>query len=229
MFNIYEVGGCVRDGILGLQSKDIDYAVETSSFSQMREEMLAQRFKIFLESPQFLTIRAKFPDSKLVADFVLCRKESAYTNGRHPDLVEPGTINEDLARRDFTVNAIAKCIKTGKLIDPHNGVTDLKNGILRAVRNPDERFSEDGLRVLRALRFCITKNLEIEHNTWMAIHRFNPSLLNAVSTDRKREELNKMFCTDSIKSMELILDLPRPLQEAIFSDGIWLKATTESR
>lgn len=227
---MYEVGGCVRDSLLGIPSKDIDYAVEAESYSEMRRELKEQKFKIFLETPQFLTIRAKFPDSKLVADFVLCRKEYKYSDSRHPDLVEPGSIYDDLDRRDFTVNAIAKCVMTGAIIDPHNGVRDLKNDLLKAVRNPTERFNEDALRVLRALRFSITKDLVIEENTWAAIVEFNPSKLASVSTDRKREELNKMFSVSPLKSMELILKLPRPLQNAIFSEGqIWLKATTETK
>lgn len=205
----------MRDSLLGLKSKDIDYAVETSCFEAMRGEMINRGFVIFQENPEFLTIRAKFPGSKLVGDFVLCRKESGYTNGRHPENVEPGTIFDDLRRRDFTVNAIAKCVETGKLIDPHNGVGDLKQGILKAVGDPDERFNEDALRVLRALRFSITKGLTIEENTWISIITFEAKKLGAVSVDRRREELHKMFSADSLQAMELLMSIPGELREEI--------------
>lgn len=126
MIRIFEVGGCVRDEILGVPSKDIDFAMEAPSFQAMKEYMEAENFKIFLETPEYFTIRAKFPNSSLVADFVLCRKEFGYSNNRHPDLVEVGTIYDDLSRRDFTINAIAKSLDSGEFLDPHNGIDDLK-------------------------------------------------------------------------------------------------------
>jgi tRNA nucleotidyltransferase (CCA-adding enzyme) len=224
---LFEVGGCVRDELLGMPSKDIDFAVEAPSFMAMREEMIRRGFSIFQESPQFLTIRAKFPNQRLVADFVLCRKESGFSNGRHPDHVEPGTIYDDLARRDFTINAIAKCVESGTIIDPHNGVQDLKNKQLRAVGNAQERFSEDALRCLRALRFSITKDLEIHPEVWRAFDLPElPSLLSSVSVERKREELGKAFAADSLRAMRLLMGLSPALQEAIFADGnLWLKPT----
>lgn len=227
---LYKVGGCVRDTFLGMPSKDIDYAVEASSFDQMRQEMIDKGFNIFLETPQFLTIRAKYPNSKMVADFVLCRKESGSTDSRHPDLVEPGTIFDDLQRRDFTMNAIAECDETGNIIDPHGGILDLRQKLLRAVGNAEDRFNEDSLRILRAIRFSITKDLTIHTDIWQAFEKIDPRKLASVSTDRKREELNKMFAADSLKSLRLIGELPDELQDAIFSDGkVWLKATTENK
>lgn len=225
---LFEVGGCVRDALLGVESKDIDFAAEVSSFSAMKQEMQSQGFRIFQESPEHFTIRAKFPEGKLVADFVMCRKE--FGDRRHPDHVEPGTILEDLARRDFTVNAIAKCQETGKIIDPHNGIADLEARVLRAVGNAEDRFCEDALRCLRALRFSITKELEIHPDIWEAFK--NPKLpvlmKEKVSASRKREELGKAFKADSLQAMRLLVGLPLPLQEAIFGD-LWLKPTLEEK
>ena len=109
---IYQVGGSVRDEFLNIKSKDIDYAVEADSFGDMRKYMIDNGYNIFLETPQYFTIRAKFPDSHecnhLVADFALCRIDGQYSDGRRPDKVHRATIHEDLSRRDFTINAIAK-------------------------------------------------------------------------------------------------------------------------
>lgn len=226
---IFEVGGCVRDSLLGVESKDIDFAVEAASFDAMRQEMGRRGFKIFQEHPRFFVIRAKFPESNLVADFVLCRRESKSSNNRHPDQVEPGSIFDDLARRDFTINAIARCVESGDLIDPHGGQKDLKKRILRAVGSPIERFTEDALRILRALRFSISKEMEIHTSIWEAFEAFPPDLLCSVSAERKREELQKMFAADSLESIDLLGKLPKSLRQAIFSDGIWLKATMEKK
>jgi len=113
MIKLFEVGGHVRDGLLGIKSKDIDMAVEAPSWEAMREFVKHNTKKIFLEKEEFLTIRAMGHDG-LPKDFVLCRKDGAYSDGRRPDTVEAGTIFDDLARRDFTVNAIAKEVTTVK-------------------------------------------------------------------------------------------------------------------
>lgn len=228
MIRIFEVGGCVRDEILGIPSKDIDFAMEAPSFQAMKEYMESENFKIFLETPQYFTIRAKFPDSSnLVADFVLCRKESGYSNNRHPDLVQAGTIYDDLSRRDFTVNAIAKSLDSGEFLDPHNGIEDLKNKVLRTVGDPRDRFNEDSLRILRALRFSITKSLQIDPTIWEVLEEIEPETLASVSPERKREELTKMFKADSLTSIRLINKMPDRLQSAIFDSNLWLKATLE--
>ena len=133
---MYKVGGFVRDQILGVKSKDVDYAVEASSFYDMERCIFEMGGEIFLSTPQFFTIRAKLNGE--VADFVLCRKESQYSDGRHPDKVEVGTIYDDLARRDFTMNAIALC-EDGTYIDPHNGIYDIVRCLIRWVGSPNDR------------------------------------------------------------------------------------------
>jgi tRNA nucleotidyltransferase/poly(A) polymerase len=235
---MYEVGGCVRDELLGLQTKDVDYTVVAPSFSAMRDHLNELGFEIFLETPQYLTIRARFPRNLetfggrqvkgLTADFVLARKDGEYTDGRRPDEVTPGTLFDDLARRDFTVNAMAKD-SNGEIIDVYDGQRDLKYRWLRAVGDPMERMSEDPLRILRALRFSITKDFDIAESLWDVMT--STSLvgpLTQVSVERRREELLRAFKHDTLATLELLQELPTATRAAIFSGGLWLKPTMES-
>lgn len=228
---LWEVGGHVRDSLLGIESKDIDVAVEAPSWEAMREFVRQNTKKIFLEKPEFLTIRAMGMDG-LPKDFVLCRKDGVYSDGRHPDSVEPGSILDDLSRRDFTVNAIARNVETGEVFDPFNGVKDLKMRYLRCVGKTEERFEEDALRILRAIRFHITKNFMLSddickilgqpHNPWA-------DKLEAVSRDRVREEIHKCFRHDTVYTMTFLSQIHRSLAYAIFAGDIWLKPTMEER
>lgn len=221
---IYEVGGAVRDKYLGIESKDIDYAVECSSYEEMKQHLLDNGAEIFLETPQYFTIRAKWKGQG--CDFVLCRKESDYSDFRHPDKVECGTIYDDLARRDFTVNAIAINVKTNEIIDPHGGIKDIKDNRLKTVGNPEDRFKEDPLRILRAIRFIITRGFLLEMHTHYAMFEFS-YMLKYISPERIREELYKMFKFDTNKSIELICEFN--MQEFVFNKDtkIWLKPTME--
>lgn len=209
----FEVGGCVRDEIMGIRSKDIDFAVEADSFDAMRAHLESEGFTIFVETPEFLTIRAHFPSGHLehgrtTADFVLCRKERGSLNGRHPEHVEHGTILDDLARRDFTVNAIARRLSdevdNGEILDPHNGRADIATRTLRFVGDPFERIDEDALRVLRAVRFHVTKGFEFAAETAAALTAFEHAKLAAVSTERVKDELEKCFRTDTILTMRTL-------------------------
>jgi tRNA nucleotidyltransferase (CCA-adding enzyme) len=238
MFQFAEVGGAVRDKFLGLNSKDVDFvAVPTQKFDTADDAFNAlvahlkeTGFKVFLETPQFFTVRAQVPDGHPlkertnVADFVLARKDGPSSDGRRPDFVLPGTLMDDLERRDFTVNAI--CILDGEVIDPFGGREDLKNNLLRFVGNPRDRIAEDGLRVMRALRFFITKGFDIETETWDAINSdFAAEMLMKVSVERIREELEKMFLFNTVQSMETISYLRKNLIRAIFRDGLRLMPT----
>lgn len=228
----YEVGGAVRDEIMGTTSKDVDFAVEASSYEVMTKALLDLGFKIFQDKPEYFTIKAKVPPNHIlrkrtdVADFVLCRKDSATGDGRRPDSVEPGTIFDDLARRDFTVNAIAKDPLTGDYVDPFNGKEDIENNLLRFVGDPKKRIEEDGLRVLRGYRFSITKDLRADEPTWEALRsREAATMLRKVSIERVWDELYKMFSHDSIASIELVSLFPPWITEAVFRDGLWLMPT----
>lgn len=238
MFQFAEVGGAVRDSLLGLDSKDVDFvAVPTETFSDasvafdaLVVHLKETGFQVFLETPQFFTVRAQVPEGHplrsrtTVADFVLARKDGPSSDGRRPDFVLPGTLLDDLERRDFTVNAIARL--NGELVDPFGGQEDLKNNVLRFVGNPQDRIAEDGLRVMRALRFHITKGFDIEADTWDAVNsEFAAEMLMKVSVERIREELEKMFFANTVQSMETLSDVRRSLKRSIFRDGLRLMPT----
>lgn len=238
MFQFAEVGGAVRDKFLGVDSKDVDFvAVPTEffidandAFNALVAHLKETGFQVFLETPEFFTVRAQVPDGHPlkartnVADFVLARKDSKTSDGRRPDFVLPGTLMDDLERRDFTVNAMA--ILNGELIDPFGGRKDLQNNLLRFVGNPRDRIAEDGLRVIRALRFHITKGFDVESFTWDAVNSdFAAEMLMKVSVERIREELEKMFFADTVSSMETLADIRRNLKKAIFRDNLRLMPT----
>lgn len=227
MTKIYQVGGSVRDELLGVKSKDIDFVVVAPSYDAMREMILARGGKIFLETQKFLTIRANVPELGS-ADYVLARKDSSYSDARRPDSVEIGTLEDDLSRRDFSVNAIAKDVETGAIIDPHSGWQDIDARLIRCVGNAYDRFNEDALRVLRAMRFAITKEMRIEENTSCAMFDFiqaNSHKFKATSTERIREELLKMFSFNSVRSFEMLQAFE--LLWLVAERGIWLKPTIE--
>jgi len=240
MFTFAEVGGAVRDKFLGLDSKDVDFVaipVNPKMFANADEAFVTlvnvlkvDGFDVFLETPQFFTVRAQVPDwhplkqRTNVADFVLARKDGPSSDGRHPDFVLPGTLMDDLQRRDFTVNAMA--ILDDELVDPFGGREDLNSNLLRFVGDPKERIAEDGLRVLRAMRFCVTKGFDIEPNTWGAVNSdFAAEMLHKVSVERIRDELEKMFLADTVFTMELLADVRLTMKDAIFRDGLRLMPT----
>lgn len=224
MTKFYQVGGSVRDEILGLKSKDKDYTVVASSYDEMKSAILERGGTIFLETPKFLTIRANVPNLG-ACDYVLARKEGSYYDGRHPSTVEPGDLLDDLSRRDFTMNAIAKD-EDGNYVDVFGGITDAKNGIIRCVGTPEERFKEDGLRILRALRFSICKDMRL-HAT-ISSFMLNADLqhyLRGVSVERVREELLKMFKADTRQTISELYFFN--LLFLFERTGLWLKPTME--
>lgn len=232
--NFYQVGGCVRDALLGVQSKDIDFSVEAPSYDAMKRAVVircggnpdnAESIKsiIKVEKPEFVTIRAIDPKLGGV-DFVLCRKDGEYSDGRRPDNVEMGTLLDDLSRRDFTVNAIARR-DDGTLFDPFHGQSDLQTRVLRCVGDTKKRMTEDALRMLRAIRFSITKNLAMSDE----LHAFlrwpdNAKLLKSVSIERVREELLKCFEFNTLQTL-LTLDDYFFIRDAIFSRNLKLTPT----
>ena len=228
MIKMYKVGGCVRDKLLGIPSKDIDYAVEAPSFLDMYEH-IEKIGKIYLSSLEYYTIRAKVNSED--ADFVLCRKEGPYSDGRHPDWVELGTLYDDLSRRDFTINAMAED-ENGNIIDPHWGQDDLKRRILRCVGNTKDRLNEDPLRLLRALRFNITKGFRFHKDIWQAMSDQDIiwKLVETVSHERIREEMRKCFAHNTYHTLQM-LNVYTELQCALFRDNpiMWLEPTNKGR
>lgn len=231
----FEVGGCLRDEMRGEAVKDVDFSVEAPSFSFMVDALKARGFKVFQEREEFLTVRAGVPkDSPLRertkdADFVMCRADGPSSDGRRPDFVTPGTVFDDLARRDFTVNAMARDCDTGELVDPFGGREDLAAGVLRFVGDPMARVVEDGLRVLRGFRFMVTKGFVAEAETWrVLVSPEAAEMLRCVSVERVRDEVEKMFRADTLEAMGLLSALPEATTEAIFRDGLRLAPTLKA-
>ena len=234
---IFEVGGCVRDELMGVDSKDVDFVVLADSFDAMHEFLLEEGFKPFVVKPEFVTIRAGVPKGHPLrertrdADFVLARKDSATGDGRRPDFVEPGTLLDDLARRDFRMNAIAKNAFTGEIIDPFGGREDIANRDLVFVGDPFDRIREDGLRVLRGFRFMITKGVAPHGDTLNALRSdLAIDMLRCVSIERVSVELEKMFKHSTVDTLNLVSALmPGEMIKVLFRDGLWLTPTLKGR
>lgn len=189
----YAVGGCVRDILLDRASKDIDF-VTVGSGIELAEALAKKLGKkchlaIFRN---FGTAQVKQGETEL--EFVGARKESYRTDSRKP-IVEDGTLEEDLSRRDFTINAMAVCInlsRFGELIDLFNGIKDLNDKIIRTPLDPDITFSDDPLRMMRAIRFATQLDFSIEKETFNAIKR-NAHRINIISKERIMDELTKII------------------------------------
>lgn len=242
-FKFYEVGGKIRDELLGLTNKDVDYvAVPTEElfkygytaermFVIMLDYLHSQKFEVFLVTEDCYTIRAKFPEGykyQGVADFVMARKEVGYIPGTRTPIVVPGNLYDDLSRRDFTVNAMAKDPDTGEIIDYFGGKEDISNALIKTPLDPIVTFDDDPLRILRAIRFAITKRFTIEQKTLDAICNYDyQAKMQVVSEERIREELVKCFKCNTIRTLDYLRGLPH-LQDYIFTKAnLWLKPTSE--
>jgi poly(A) polymerase/tRNA nucleotidyltransferase (CCA-adding enzyme) len=197
-FNVYLVGGSIRDIFLNKDIDDYDLATDATP-DQLK--------KIF---PKAILFGEKFGTIMLIIDnnrveITTLRKESDYDDGRHPSKVSfIKDINEDLKRRDFTVNAIAFDLINFNIIDLFNGEGDITKKIIRAVGNPDARFEEDALRLLRAVRFSLKLGFKIEQNTYNSIKK-NAHLIEFISKERVRDEFLKIISGDnSSKGIELL-------------------------
>ena len=184
----YAVGGCVRDARLGLTPHDYDLC--TSAQPEQIKQIFAQ-FPQIHAGEKHGTIGIIIPGSE-VYEITTFRTEGGYEDGRHPNWVEfVSEVEEDLARRDFTVNAMAYSPAYG-FADPFGGQQDLEKKILRAVGDPRRRFSEDALRILRGVRFCVTYDLTPEAETLQAMLELAP-LMEKLAKERVFEELCKLL------------------------------------
>lgn len=243
MPKIFKVGGCVRDKLLGVKTKDIDFTfvlddlnkTVEQGFKEMEQWMRDQGFTIFQSVPEMFTIRAKFPIdhkfAKLDADFVMARKEVGYEQGTRRPILELGTLEDDLVRRDFTVNAMAED-EDGNIIDLFNGMEDLKFMLLRTPLDPKDTFMDDPLRMIRALRFVITKDFVMFSDVWHAMKQPHilAKLTQTVSSERIREEVLKMMAVNTPRTIRLLLDVDNEVPgflEIVFKEGLWLKPTFE--
>ena len=192
----YVVGGFVRDIFLERPSKDIDVVVVGSGID------VASRLKEKLGRKAHLSVFRNFGTAqvkmgKMEVEFVGARRESYSHDSRKP-IVEDGTLEDDQNRRDFTINALAICLnksRFGELVDPFEGLYDMEDGIIRTPLDPDITFSDDPLRMLRAVRFSAQLKFDIERETRDALTR-NANRLQIISGERIQEEFNKIMMTD---------------------------------
>ena len=187
----FVIGGFVRDAFLGRPSKDIDIVVEGSGIALAKRVGKIVGSKVAVYS-NFGTAMLHYKGIEV--EFVGARKESYDRNSRKP-VVEDGTLEEDQQRRDFTVNALALSLQRedyGSLVDPFGGIRDLHNGLLRTPLDPDTTYSDDPLRMIRAIRFATQLSFTIVPESFEAIKR-NKERLDILSLERINEELNKIL------------------------------------
>ena len=214
---VYAVGGFVRDQMMNKEvKKDIDFVVDGSGleFAKKLAEQVGEEHCSLIEFSDFDTARVVYVKRKQVeqengdmveevdvlfeVEFAGARKETYQEHSRKPEVVAT-TIEEDLSRRDFTVNAMARQIldggELGPILDPFNGMDDLENKTLKTPLDPDETFSDDPLRMMRAVRFASQLQFSIEAETLKSIHN-NRERLHIISKERIQEELMKLLATE---------------------------------
>lgn len=196
----YAVGGCVRDSIMCRDSNDTDIAV--SCIPSVTVSVLENAGIRYIETGlKHGTVTAVV--DHIPYEITTFRTDGDYTDNRHPDSVTfVSSVDDDLARRDFTVNAMAYSPSAG-IVDLFGGREDIKNKIIRTVGDPDARFGEDALRILRALRFASVLDFEIEPKTAASIIKNRESLLN-VARERITAELEKLLC--GVRAADILRD-----------------------
>ncbi len=223
----YVIGGYVRDLFLHRESTDIDVVVVGSGISLA--EAVAKKLGKGAHLSVFKTYgTAQVKRGDLELEFVGARKESYTRDSRNP-IVEDGTLQEDQDRRDFTINAMAICLNSsryGELLDPFDGIGDLERCIIRTPLNPDITFSDDPLRMMRAIRFATQLGFNLHPDTFDAIRR-NASRLEIITRERIAEELNKIMMSRRPSEGWLLLDktglLPLVLPDLVALKGVEVK------
>lgn len=211
----YAVGGCIRDSIMGITPNDWDMTTSSTPLETME---IFKEYRVIPTGLKHGTVTVIIDSNHL--EITTMRIDGEYQDNRRPDNVTfTQDIEKDLSRRDFTVNAMAYN-KTRGLIDPFGGAQDIKGKVIRCVGNPDTRFNEDALRIIRALRFASVLDFEIEKETAAAIIR-NAPLLNNVANERIRIELMKLLQGKGVERIltefkEIIFTIIPELRE---SDG----------
>ena len=200
---LYLVGGGVRDLLLGKEPKDYDLTT-SASIEEIRKICAELNLKTFDSGVKHGTLTIIDDFYKISYECTVYRKDGEYTDGRHPDGVEfISSLEEDLKRRDFTINSFAYNLLTKELVMlDESYLKDLELGIIRTVGNPVDRFSEDALRMLRALRFAAQLNFTIQRDTFAAIKELAPKIA-LISKERVRDELTKILLSDNPQVLEL--------------------------
>ncbi|MHC1705433.1 MAG: CCA tRNA nucleotidyltransferase [Tenuifilaceae bacterium] len=221
--DVYVIGGFVRDIFLKRHSKDIDIVVLGDGIDiakKVSKKIKKSKVTVF---KNFGTAQLKYEDHEI--EFVGARKESYRSESRKP-IVENGTLEDDLKRRDFTINALAISLNAktyGKLLDHFKGLEDIENRLIRTPLDPDQTFSDDPLRMIRAIRFASQLNFTIDNKTFTAINK-NRHRIEIISKERIIEELNKILLSDRPSNGFLLLD-QSGLLELIFPELFKLKGT----
>lgn len=206
-FEAYLVGGCVRDLVLGREPKDWD--ITTNATPEEIQRLFSETFYENKFGTVGVVTESESPRLKVV-EITPFREEGKYSNARHPDEIRwANTLSEDLKRRDFSVNALAYEPRSGILIDEHNGEKDIQRKLIVAVGNPSERFKEDALRMLRAIRLSAELDFTIEAKTASCIAADAP-LLEKISRERVRDEFIR------------IIESPRPMQSLYVAEKLGL-------
>jgi tRNA nucleotidyltransferase/poly(A) polymerase len=189
-FKAYLVGGAVRDILLKKEAHDWDLTTDARP-----DDIMRIFHKVIPTGIAHGTVTVHFMKKEI--EITTFRAEQGYSDGRHPDRIFfADTIEEDLSRRDFTMNAIAADLEDGSIVDPYHGQEDIKNKIIRTVGNPHERFMEDGLRPIRALRFASQLDFSIEKDTYSEIFKEDiQKKITSISLERFRDEFIKIMLT----------------------------------
>lgn len=197
-YEAYIVGGCVRDSILGFEPNDYDI---TTSATPKTVKDIFKDFKCIDTGIEHGTVSIVMDED--IYEITTYRIEGEYKDHRRPENVDfTSSLNEDLKRRDFTINAMAYNEKEG-LIDLFGGRKDLNNRIIKTVGNPYDRFNEDGLRMIRAIRFSSKLNFEIEKNTLLAIYD-NAKIIKNISLERITDEFNKIVLSNNPENIIIL-------------------------
>ena len=199
-FEAYCVGGSIRDSVMGIEIGDWD--ITTSALPQETKELFKDE-KIIETGIKHGTVSI-IKDHEAI-EVTTFRIDGEYSDNRHPEQVSfTRNLSEDLKRRDFTVNALAYSHRTG-LVDLYGGLSDIEEKIIRTVGNAEDRFNEDGLRIMRALRFAATLGFTIEEETKKAIHK-QKDLLKNISVERISVELTKLLMGNN--AFNILMDFP---------------------
>lgn len=189
---VFLVGGSVRDFLMGRKIKDYDLVTDAKTSE------LEQMFPNALEvGKQFGVVKVPVPGD--VVEIATFREDGVYSDGRRPDYIKEGTLETDVQRRDFTINGLLMDINEKNIIDKTGGLDDLKNQLIRCIGNPDERFKEDYLRMLRAFRFATVLDFKIEDKTLESILN-NKENIRYMAKERVATELDKIFSSDNFKN-----------------------------
>ena len=188
-FQIYLVGGAVRDGILGIETKDFDFTTNASSEDSIKM-LNKNKYKTTEIGRAFGTIETTVEDYSI--HITTYREDKYNKDSRKPEIKTSGELETDLSRRDFTVNAIAYDINNNEIIDPYGGLKDLSEGLIRTPDTADISFSDDPLRMLRACRFVSTHGFTPNNELFKAISK-NVERIEIVSTERIRDEFTKLL------------------------------------